>query len=520
MVGRHGLQPPRSFYEVGDLVKEMEYHGIGGALVYHALAKESSPPIGNDLLLEEIKGHPELLPCWVVMPHQTGEMPSPHELVEDMKKKGVKAVRMYPDEHAFSFDGRTCGGLLSQLEAERIPLLLDLQMTRSKGYNWGALGRMCESYPNLPIILTRMNWLSNRHIYPLLEEFKNLYVETSFYQVHRGIEDFCMRFGAGRLIFGTRMPICSPGASIMMITHSDIPEKEKRMIAGGNLGRLLKLDEIPGKANEPHPDDDGMLSQARRGLPITGHLIIDAHVHIGPLREFHIPSDAPEGVIKSMDTIGIDKAVVSSLLAIQSDYKLGNNMVAEAIRKYPGRIVGYAVANPHFKEGIEAELKRCFDELKMSAIKIHPAWHEYPPDGGNYRPVWEFAKKRRGVVLAHTGGSEEEMAKYEKLSSQYPEVTFILAHAGNSYKTVDNYIRVAKKRDNIFLEITFSSVPFGIVEHLVEGAGADKVIYGSDMTYRDPKPQLGWVIYAKISEEDKKKVLGTNMARILEKSKR
>ena len=34
---------------------------------------------------------------------------------------------------------------------------------------------------------------------------------------------------------------------------------------------------------------------------------------------------------------------------------------------------------------------------------------------------------------------------------------------------------------------------------------------------RDPRPQLGWVAYANISYEDKKKILGENMEGILKR---
>ena len=55
-----------------------------------------------------------------------------------------------------------------------------------------------------------------------------------------------------------------------------------------------------------------------------------------------------------------------------------------------------------------------------------------------------------------------------------------------------------------------------MIEFLVEQVGADKVLYGSDFPMRDPAPQLGWVCYAKIPVEDKKKILAGNVARLLQ----
>jgi len=49
----------------------------------------------------------------------------------------------------------------------------------------------------------------------------------------------------------------------------------------------------------------------------------------------------------------------------------------------------------------------------------------------------------------------------------------------------------------------------------VKGAGADRVMYGSDQPMRDMRQQLGWVVYSRLSEEDKMKVLGGNAMRLL-----
>jgi predicted TIM-barrel fold metal-dependent hydrolase len=47
--------------------------------------------------------------------------------------------------------------------------------------------------------------------------------------------------------------------------------------------------------------------------------------------------------------------------------------------------------------------------------------------------------------------------------------------------------------------------------------GSDKILFGTDLTYLDGTFQLGTVIYAKISDGDKRKILGLNMKNILDK---
>ncbi|HBN83163.1 MAG TPA: hypothetical protein DDZ89_04910, partial [Clostridiales bacterium] len=77
--------------------------------------------------------------------------------------------------------------------------------------------------------------------------------------------------------------------------------------------------------------------------------------------------------------------------------------------------------------------------------------------------------------------------------------------------------RYAKKYPNIYLQITYTTVTQGVMEYFVKEGLADKVLYGTDAPMRDPRPQLGWVVYADIPTEDKKKILGGNMKKILER---
>ena len=55
----------------------------------------------------------------------------------------------------------------------------------------------------------------------------------------------------------------------------------------------------------------------------------------------------------------------------------------------------------------------------------------------------------------------------------------------------------------------------GVIEELVDGVGADRVLFGSDMPLMDPRSQIGKIITARISDEAKQKILGGNAGRLL-----
>ncbi|MBO9610191.1 MAG: hypothetical protein J7639_29805, partial [Paenibacillaceae bacterium] len=149
----------------------------------------------------------------------------------------VKAVRMFPAaaEHNFSLEAWSCGELFEALEHYLVPLFLGMDQL-----GWNDLFELCRSYPALPIVLTEVNYRMDRRLYPLLERFPQLRIETIGYKVHLGIEELCKRFGAERLVFGSGMPLYSGAAAVSMVRYAGIGEREKRLIAGDNLRAMLK----------------------------------------------------------------------------------------------------------------------------------------------------------------------------------------------------------------------------------------------------------------------------------------
>jgi len=235
VVGRRSMRSPEEFYTVEDLIEEMAYLGISRALVYHSLAEEYSPLIGNSQLLKEIKGKKQLEGCWVGLVSQTEEVPDPKQMIEEALDQGIKAFKIFPKKHRFLLEEWNCGEFFSTSNEHKILLFLDLDQTKPKEiYN------ICSRYPNLPLVLTNINYYIDRFLYPLLEMFDQLHIEISHYYVFRGIETICKKFGAQHLLFGTRLPIFEGGSAKTMVSFAQISSEEKQLIFGGNLNRLLE----------------------------------------------------------------------------------------------------------------------------------------------------------------------------------------------------------------------------------------------------------------------------------------
>lgn len=246
-VGGHNIS-------VSQLIETMDNVGVSRAVVYHTLAREYHPAHGNQQLLAEIKGNEDRLTiCWVLLPHHTGEFDHPKQLVKQMLQENISMARIFPSfnasSHRFELAEWCVGELLSELQNAKIPLLIDFALFRRDQPPFRDIFRICSNYPDLSVILIGMQARNNRNIYPLIAKFSNLYIQTAGYYVHRGIEHFVETFGSERLIFGSGYPVQGMGSASFHINRALIPEEDKKLIAGGNLQRLIDSIKNEGESN-------------------------------------------------------------------------------------------------------------------------------------------------------------------------------------------------------------------------------------------------------------------------------
>jgi predicted TIM-barrel fold metal-dependent hydrolase len=175
------------------------------------------------------------------MPHETGEVLHPQNTVGAMLETGVKAARIFPSQHLYKLRVWNLKPLLDALAGHAVPLFVDfgIKSWGDTSIDWDGLYEVGRTYPVLPIILTSINIGSNRQLIPLMYQLPNLYVETSYYTVHRGIELLDTTVGFDRILFGSGLPLRAPGPALTALNYSLIDDYKKKLVAGDNLRRLL-----------------------------------------------------------------------------------------------------------------------------------------------------------------------------------------------------------------------------------------------------------------------------------------
>ena len=234
MLGRTGQLREGAVASVNEIIQLMEHCNITQAVAYHSIAKECDLLAGNEQLIDATKDYPMFLRQWCVMPNTFGEFLKPENLLQKMKENHVTSVRMFPKTCDFSLHPRALGKLMRALTDCHVPVFIDLCQL-----DWESLYRLCRDYPQVSIVLTEPGYRGNRQLESILLDCPNLYLGTSNYVIHNGLETFCKYFDASRLIFESGIPTGSACASVALVNYANISKEEKELIAHGNISRLL-----------------------------------------------------------------------------------------------------------------------------------------------------------------------------------------------------------------------------------------------------------------------------------------
>ena len=235
-----------------------------------------------------------------------------------------------------------------------------------------------------------------------------------------------------------------------------------------------------------------------------------------------------EDLVEAMDTAGVDRAVCFTwpfadprLCAEANDY------LAAAVRRHPGRLVGFGCVQPA-APGAAAEVERCarlglrgLGELNADA----QGWAL--EDEAAIGPV---ARASAAAALPWTLHCSEPVGheypgkgtatpdRVAALATRHPELTIVCAHLGGGLPL---YAHMPEVRDLCRAALYFdtAAVPFlyrpSVYAAVVEAVGADRLLFGTDHPLLRAPRYLDTLRGLGLGEEATAAILGGNAARLL-----
>ena len=232
--------------------------------------------------------------------------------------------------------------------------------------------------------------------------------------------------------------------------------------------------------------------------PLAGSApLIDVHAHF-----YHAGAgradwaDVNAARFRAGDRIGITYHVASVLgsygfssptyFPSPSDVERGNDAMLEIANRDRERVRMFTTVNPNYTDHALREIDRCrlHGAIGVKLLASRRA------DDPLLDPIAEMAGKHRLPVLHHIWQhrtrewpSQEisDGADLGRLAARHPGTNFILAHIGGGGDYMHTFPAVVDS-PNIFPDLSGSGVDRGMLDSAVERLGAQRLLWGCDLT--------------------------------------
>lgn len=309
--------------------------------------------------------------------------------------------------------------------------------------------------------------------------------------------------------------------------------------------------------------------------------IIDTHAHFAvqenKVKEMNLPENRHEAKVFMADLLNMKKLVgtrngliedsnmledymecmetnnISVSWVHQLSFKnilgydvLSNEQIAEAVRRYPQKLRGFAGVDPYQGKDAVKELEYAIKDLRLHGFKLNP--NDYSGfdlnDQEKLYPLYEKCCELNIPVSVHTGitpGSIFRMRHnypllLDDVAVDFPELTIIVEHMGYPWNDLCYYM--VGRHKNMYITTTavanilIHTKPNIFVMELlkmISQFGSGKILWGSDWTVTPnveevlnfiknisvPLPAKFISGVENIGKEDIENILGLNALRIL-----
>ena len=277
-------------------------------------------------------------------------------------------------------------------------------------------------------------------------------------------------------------------------------------------------------------------------------MIIDAHTHIFPdevrkNREAFCERDpgfaaiykdpkarmaSAEELIASMDAAGVEKSVVCGFSWNEPGHcTLHNQYLLESAAKHSDRFIVFLslpLTNP---DGSARELDEGLRGGAKGVGEVAFYRHEMTSrDVEAMKPVLTRLEEKGIPLLLHTneivghpypGKGMTPLERFYEIILAAPRLCVVLAHWGGGLPFYELMPEVAKAMTHVFYDTAaspflYSKKIYAAVSHIV---GPEKILFGSDFPLIPTKRYLQEIEGSGLAPEDQKKILGLNIATLL-----
>ncbi|WP_420454335.1 amidohydrolase family protein [Rubrivirga sp.] len=234
------------------------------------------------------------------------------------------------------------------------------------------------------------------------------------------------------------------------------------------------------------------------------------------------PTDArvlwkPSSLLADLEHAGIHGALVWHWLAREYDPGYGNRVLLEEVADHDRLLPCWVLVPHHMGEmapgpEVVAEMR----ERGVRAAKMFPRRHGYRFDDDVCGLVFSALEDAQIPLLIDVGryGDDQQatFAEVARLCERHPDLPVLLQKS--RWEDTRDVAALLDRHASTYVEFSSFQVHYGL-EAFAERVGADRLLLGTEWPFKSPGAARSFIDYCELGDDDKAKVAGGNLARLL-----
>lgn len=252
-------------------------------------------------------------------------------------------------------------------------------------------------------------------------------------------------------------------------------------------------------------------------------MIIDAYVHLKTSISSCIEVFLEDGcnideVLENMERAGVDKTVI--IPAQNWEYGEANREVARFVAKYPDKLIGFGRVDPNCPDCAYDVACEAVKDLDLKGLELSGFyWVNYDPAIACPLFARLFTLNVPILIRGDVDYSLVQRALPQIVERFRDKVIIATMHpwAGQGFyypPFKETLVDIANLSKNFYL-ILSTVVMSRNIEEIIWRVGAKQIIFGSNAPYGHPVYEKARIEALNLTEEEKNRILGGNMAEIL-----
>ena len=242
--------------------------------------------------------------------------------------------------------------------------------------------------------------------------------------------------------------------------------------------------------------------------------------------ESHWSADA---FIEFLDAEDVDMAVIKARdIETTHKKKIPNEACAELVKRFPGRLIGMAGADPLKGDAAAEELEYAIKELGLKGVNLWPYEYNVYPHDRKYYPIYEKCAELNAIVSIETSMHFDRSVKMDLcrplyldyVAVDFPDLKLVGSTPG--WPWVAELMGVAWRHPNVYIATSvvrpkYMGNPRSGYETLIQFGNSvlqDRIMFGSGWPMLPIKRGAEEVRELPLREEVKDKWLCQNAARL------